>query len=191
MTDKRETMRQKLRAGVIFLRRMVTLVLVLGISGCLHEMPFMVERPTSLHEADLQTFRSAHEAFQEGEFGNAAKQFEALSQQAEDKGLRRRALYALACARLILSENPDTFRTSLSLWETWTGDALPDSETEDPRMLTPLLQQMVHLKALEKENRRLKTRMGYLKRENLRLTEQIETLETIHQDIQEKKEGIY
>ncbi|OQY59424.1 MAG: hypothetical protein B6245_06780 [Desulfobacteraceae bacterium 4572_88] len=180
-----------LQTGFVFFRRMTVLLLIFGMQGCLHEMLLTQDRPISLHEADLQTLRSAHEAFQKGEFGKAAKKFESLSQEAEDRDVRHRALYALACARLILSENPDTFKTSLSLWETWGGDVAPDSETEDPRMLTPLLQQMVLLKAMEKENRRLKTRMGYLKRENLRLNEQIETLETIHQDIQEKKKGIF
>jgi hypothetical protein len=145
------------------------------------------------------SLKDGYESFEEGDFKKAAEIFEQLSADSQDADTARIAAYGLACARLILAETPESFDEAFRLWEAWRQLAPENLNAEDPRMLEPLLNKLernlpedkrAYQKRLEqkdKDIRWLQYRLKKKRTENQRLKHQIEALEAIHQDIQEKK----
>jgi hypothetical protein len=78
-------------------------------------------------------------ALERGDYQEAANIFGALSKQATPGELRRKALYALACTRLMTAQNRDEFNAAWNLLELWSQTAPVELNDEDPRMLTPVL----------------------------------------------------
>ncbi|MDM8522561.1 hypothetical protein QUF80_04245 [Desulfococcaceae bacterium HSG8] len=146
-------------------------------------------------DTDMEALKSGQEAFQKKIFKEATEIFERMTREAGTEEMRRIALYGLACARLIMARTPAMFSKAIQLWKNWSEIAPASLVTEDPRMLTPLLHRKKRIcekdiKAKAKEIRRLRYKLEKLKKENKLLEHQIEALETIHQDIREKKRGI-
>ncbi|MCP4348960.1 MAG: hypothetical protein GY795_26060 [Desulfobacterales bacterium] len=153
--------------------------------------------PETIDDNDSQHLEKGLEAFQTGDYQGAAEIFETLNQQTDNSVTRRKAIYGLACSHLMLAQDTESFDRALLLLDTWIQMTPADLKGEDPRMLKTALsgsnkniEYSKLLKTKEKEIRRLKYRLGKMKTEIRTLEHQIETLEAIHQEIQEKKKEI-
>ena len=157
----------------------------------------VVVEETRLQEVDAHTWDNGVRAFHRGEFQKALEIFQDLRESGETDEVRRRGLYGLACVRLILAENARDFHHALSLWEEWSRAAPMGREVEDPRMMSPLLYrvkppietpQAITPDATESRRRAAcEGRLRDQEREIQHLKHQLEALEAIHQQIQEKK----
>jgi len=126
-----------------------------------------------------------------------------LSQLARNEDIRRKALYGLACTRLLLAETPEELSESIILWDVWTQ--LESQETKDGYsiLVRPLLLQKgfpekkekvsninYDLKKViadqEKEIQLLQTRIRKMEKENKKLTHQLNSLEAIDKNIKQK-----
>ncbi len=185
----------------------------IGITGCVlpANMPEMIKNSVQL-DADAITLDRGYDAFKNKEYKKALEIFGILSQLAEEKKIRRKALYGLACTRLILAKNINDLNESIILWDAWSQLAPDELEGEDPRMLRPLLDRKapfagkkkikkrlvisknkVDLKTLkikEKEIDDLQEKLKNMDNEIQILKHQINSLETIDQEIQQKKQEI-
>lgn len=147
-------------------------------------------------EGDALSLAMGRKAFREGAFRKAAKLFQALEKEAAEVTIRRRALYGLACSRLMLANNPEGVAAALSLLDRWDGLAPDQGRAEDPRMLRTAMAGAGEnryarlLRATDGEIRRLKKRLDRMQTENATLQHQIEALDAIHRNIEEKKRDI-
>jgi len=159
-------------------------------------------------------------AFQQRDYAKAEWCFDMVSKRDVSEGLRRKALYSLACTRLLLAQTPDEFQAALHLWELWNQLTPEQLREEDPRMMALLLPRL-HSAALsktspngqlvphplsksgdaqavrvvkdrecEKQLRESDQEVQRLRRQIRTLRLQIETLESIHHKIQEKKKEV-
>jgi hypothetical protein len=129
-------------------------------------------RPKGVQEEPRgsRAWQEGNGAFEKGEYMKAAVVFENLRQETQSEELRHKALYALACTRLMMAQSPESFREALDLWDRWRKTAPTPTSNEDPRMLTPLLQRMPQ----PLENQQV---------EMQRLRNKVETLEEIHRNL--------
>jgi len=93
--------------------------------------------------SDLQSWGEGMEAFQQRDYDKAARVFDFLNKNAESADLRLRALYALACTRLVLAGTVDEINGAMAIWDSWARLSLPITNGEDPRMLMPFLERTV------------------------------------------------
>jgi hypothetical protein len=159
-------------------------------------------------------------ALQRGDYQEAARVFETLSKSTAIPERRHRALYALACTRLLTAQNPDEFNAALNLWNLWSHTAPAEITGEDPRLMTALLPRLmpsaqanltpqqlappgksdktnaaptvkvIKDKECEKLYQESDREVQRLKRQIKTLRHQIEALESIHRTIQEKKKEV-
>jgi hypothetical protein len=101
--------------------------------------PIQATRDPEGHDKPLQDLEEARRAFERGDYKEAQGIYERLAREGHSKDLRQHALYALACTRMILAQDSQSFREALGLWEQWRKTAPTDNLNEDPRMMTPLL----------------------------------------------------
>lgn len=172
------------------------------------------DRENRIYTRDaLSTLKKGHKAFQKGDFKMARQIFEPLSRHAAGSETKRKALYALACTRLVLAENPQEFKAAVDLWNSWSRSGPDKMQGEDPRMMQPLLFNLLpsvlseegtthapdiqgnnlyrmFFQVKEKEVQHLRDRLKQVEKENWTLKHQIDALEAIHQKIQEKKKEI-
>lgn len=154
---------------------------------------------------------SAMKAFQEGDFSRAGEIFASLAEASTHGEGKRRALYGLACSRLMLAKDGDSLKAAMAIWEQWQEQVAGEVGGEDPRMLDPVLRRLVsltpmggsgskipgppaggHRKPLqgkEEELRQKEEELRAREEEIQRLREQIEALEAIHHAIEQKKKG--
>jgi tetratricopeptide (TPR) repeat protein len=176
---------QILRMALIFCSGIVISLIGSGIWGC----ALLNKLPVHLYERESQyCYDEGMKAFQGGDYSKALKLFETLSQEAKDESLCRRTLYALACIRLIQAKDPDEFNKAMISWDLWSRLAPMEKDDEDPRMLAPFLKRIASLKA---ENNKVYQKLLQAKENEIKaLRHQIEALETIHREIQEKKKEV-
>lgn len=99
--------------------------------------------PQSLSlDAERDSWDEAMRAFESGNYDKAAAIFEFLVDSARTERMSHKATYALACARLALAQTPAELNEAMALWSCWLKQPSDKSESEDPRMLTPLLDQI-------------------------------------------------
>lgn len=87
----------------------------------------------------MQAYEEGLRAYENGDYRKAAQLFDGLTQKGFDSGLRRKALYSLACTRMVMASNPEDFRKALETWNQWEALSQPTSRYEDPRLMAPLL----------------------------------------------------
>ncbi len=109
--------------------------------------------------ADQQALNRGLEAFQTGDYRRAGELFERL-RSSGDPQVARKALYGLACARLVLAETPAQYAAALVLWQEWNRRAPLKYRDEDPRMLAPLLGRLLSPRAVRKPAPAKKTAGG-------------------------------
>ena len=241
---------QTFRRGFILWSGVALFLLECTLAGCTLPNLQPDGKNVSCRDPGCKLWEEGMDAFQRGDYPEALDIFEMLNFSGGSERLCRKALYALACTRMILAEDSDEFREAMDLWDSWSQLTPPDTEDEDPRMLAPLFQYIVPPSTVEgdqqedtascddeacrkvfllkdKEIRNLKKRIRSLEalqhkaqdrkakgksaedaksknklpdeikeyqrrlkakeREILRLKSQIESLEAIHRNIQEKK----
>jgi hypothetical protein len=134
-------------------------------------------------------------AFRAGDMDVAASLFVQVREASLDEPTRRRALYGLACARLIAAQDEKELAKARSLWETWRTESPPGGDGEDPKFMAAVLTQyrpaflLKDMKAAcEKEcDKRLLEKEEEVRRI---IQRQVQALEEIHRQIQEKKKGL-
>jgi TolA-binding protein len=161
----------------------------------------------------LPAWRTGVQAFEEGDYIKAQEIFETLNRQGPTEESRHRALYGLACTRMALAKDGDSFREALGLWERWAREVPGGLSEGDPRMLAPVLRKPLvqggtgpsdakkprpvvsptfrkQLHEKEDEVRSKDEQLRSKDQEIKRLKEQLEALESIHRTIGEKKKGV-
>jgi len=152
-------------------------------------------RDQTQHPAVDSGYLDAVTAFQNGDMEGAAALFELAGQTARDEPSRRRALYGLACARLLLAQDEKELAKARNLWETWRAGSPPGGDGEDPKFMAGVLSQyrpaflLKDMKAAcDKEcDKRLLEKEEEVRRI---IQRQVQALEEIHREIQEKKKGL-
>lgn len=161
--------------------------------------------------APLPSLEIGTSAFQQGDFARAADIFASLSESLPSEEGKRKALYGLACSRLAMAKDKESFKEAMDLWETWQERVRVELGNEDPRMLTQVLRKITlwapsgevktrkpspppasmgkHVLTKEDEIRQKEEEIRIRDEQIERLREQIEALENIHRDIEKKKKG--
>ncbi len=193
----------------IFGAILIFFFLLLILTGC----SAIQNRLTDPPDADALSLNRGDEAFKNKDYQKALEIYSTLSRLSENEKIRRKALYGLACTKLILAETVNDLNESIILWDVWSQLVPPVTEDEDPRMLKPILlrkalpgiteegvkkrsntsKNKVTLKTLEtKESKilQLETQLKAVEKEKQTLKQQISSLEAIDQKIQEKKKEI-
>ncbi|MFH2067248.1 MAG: hypothetical protein ABIK15_18755 [Pseudomonadota bacterium] len=187
----------------------------IGISGCgFTKNLSTVPEPNQDYDADLATLKRGDMAFQEGNYQKALEIYSILSQLSENKTTQRKALYGLACTKLVLAKNQTELNKAIILWDTWSQTVPQGSYDEDPRMLRPILteknmsgiipkKQIVIIENPEQDRitskiiqsktdeiTNLQNRIASQQKELETLKHQINSLEAIDQDMLQKKKDI-
>lgn len=202
------------RTGLIFCGAILMTLAGSGIWGCAYlKQPLLFFEHFQVHESELKCWEYGMKAFKDGDYNKALKRFETLSKEVKNETLRRRSLYALSCIRLIQAKDADSFNNAKISWDSWSRLASIKMDTEDPRMLEPLLEAIASLhqraackekkislendqacrnllQVKEKKIEKLLRTLDIRKHEIEDLRHQIEALETIHREIQEKKKEV-
>ncbi len=173
-------------------------------TGCAEKAPPPPSQPASApvvqpeetpQKAEDPRYVDAVTALLGGDAELAATLFERALQEAGDESSRRRSLYGLACARLLLAQDEKELAKAKLLWETWRASSPPGGDGEDPRLMAGILpnyRPAFLLKdmraACEKEcDKRLQEKEEEVRRI---IQRQVQALEEIHREIQEKKKGL-
>jgi hypothetical protein len=171
-------------------------------------------------DAARRDWQEGMAVFQQGDYVKAQRCFEMVSEREVSEGLRRKALYSLACTRLLLAQTAEDYQAALQFWELWNQLTPAQLGEEDPRMMALLLPRLysadltktspasqsvsqplsktgnaqtvrvVRDRECEKQLRESDQEVQRLRRQIRTLRLQIETLESIHRKIQEKKKEV-
>lgn len=121
-------------------------IVIAGISlfiiGCAGYDLERLARKSINYEIELNILNSGLNTFEQGDFQKASEIFQNLTNDTEDDNIRRKALYGLACARLILANSQEQFSDAVVLWENWSKLRGAKLGNEDPRMCSPLFQKI-------------------------------------------------
>ncbi|MCE5335289.1 MAG: hypothetical protein LLG06_11970 [Desulfobacteraceae bacterium] len=164
-------------------------------------------------DVEQEALDEAVRTFMAGDYRKAKISFEILSESAVSPDIRRKSLFSLASAGLVLAQSPEEFAKAVELWECWSNQIDRGIEGEDPRMVTPFLLRLNPpqkqkspksespakaqkesniikgmLQNKEREMQSLRTKLELRDREIRRLRHQLESLEEIHRKYQEKKQ---
>lgn len=113
---------------------------ILVFAGC-----SVTEVKTFSPDEDIRHLETGYELFCQGDYENAAAQFEIICQGSGTGPIRQEALYSLACTRMLLSEDTEAFLQAVDLWTVWSrqGALCPKSlPGESPRMFGPFLEKL-------------------------------------------------
>jgi hypothetical protein len=196
------------RIGTTAIRALCCLALVVGF-GCARHEPVPVVVPSSQPAAVPASVEpsiacptdreSRYEqgvcAYEAGEIKRAVTLWREALKIETDPALRQKVLFALASVKLAQAGNETELNSALDLLETWAKGSPPGGSGEDPRMMLPAIRSLKppfavkELKAtMEREcSKKLAEREEQVRRS---LQQQVKALETIHQQIQEKKKGL-
>jgi hypothetical protein len=113
---------------------------VLASPGCapVQQPTQKLETVRSEPAADAKSWEAGMRKFRANDLDNALIDFDLLKQTAQSERYARMASYASACTRLVLAQTTEEFSEAMKQWAVWS-DGIPSDETEDPRMLRPLL----------------------------------------------------
>uniref|UniRef100_I2Q379 Tetratricopeptide repeat protein n=1 Tax=Desulfovibrio sp. U5L TaxID=596152 RepID=I2Q379_9BACT len=134
-------------------------------------------------------------AYDAGEFKRAATLWREAATNDPDQAVRRRAMFALAAVKLTQAGSDSELSTAQDLLDAWAKSSPPGGSGEDPRFLLPAFKTfkpafaVKEMRAtLEREcAKKLSEREEQVKKS---LQQQVKALESIHQQIQEKKKGL-
>jgi len=107
-----------------------------------HTYPAVASQAPLPTNAESAAFEEGMQVFENGDYQKASAIFEFLSDSARSEELYRKALYGLACARLAAAQTAGELSEAIALWNCWSQQVAEKSESEDPRLLTPLLQRL-------------------------------------------------
>ena len=119
---------------------LICLVFVLTVVGC--HWPFRFGQAKVISHPSPEVLKAYHQAvevYHNGEYAEAAKQFEQIREQTSNGSMARMALFGLACARLMIAETPKEYRDASALWKIWVQSAPRNVEYENPLLFAPLI----------------------------------------------------
>ncbi|MCU0586864.1 MAG: hypothetical protein MUF52_01800 [Syntrophobacteraceae bacterium] len=163
------------RGGLVIL---LMTTISLGLVSCTHSPGLQREPVSEKPEGDAVVDAKLWEAgmlkFRAGDYDDALIDFDALRSSAQSERYARLGAYASACMRLILAQSAEDFQEALKLWESWS-QGVSSQESEDPRLLAPLLQKVallghpanaeVDCARAEKPRKRPQARLEWLSRD--------------------------
>lgn len=133
------------RASIPWMRALLVMLLGLQAAACVTaegpQPQLSRDQAAAASEQSSARLEEAMAYFRKAEYGQALAIFEDLSRTATDEPLRRKALYAQGCTRLILAQTAEDYSSALALWQSWSRLA-PPGDDEDPRMLSPILERI-------------------------------------------------
>jgi TolA-binding protein len=89
----------------------------------------------------VKQYRQAVTAYQANEYDLAARRFEDIQNRTRDRNMARKAMFGLACARLMSAETPQQYHEAVALLESWMQEAPTDFEKENPVLMVPLIRE--------------------------------------------------
>ncbi|EFL51880.1 conserved hypothetical protein [Solidesulfovibrio fructosivorans JJ]] len=112
-----------------------------------------------------------------------------------DHAVRLRSQFALGAVRLAQAANDTEYAAALDLLDAWAKASPPGGSGENPRFLLPALHTLRPASALKEQKtaldkecaKKLAEREAQVRKS---IQQQVRALETIHQQIQEKKKGL-
>lgn len=138
-------------------------------------------------------------AFLQGNYKAASQIFKRILNGNEEPDVKNTALFNLACTKLVTSGNEKEFQAAIQLLNQWKILKRPSVYCEDPRLLLPGFGKMSDFNTKERERclKSKKTHQTLVKSQNQKiikmekriktLQHQISELESIDQEIQEKR----
>lgn len=144
--------RQNPCAGLPFYASLAIWFLTLITIGCSVSKTIELEKitPNSPSEAELKKLESGYGAFLQKDYEKASYIFDSLFKYGKNGEIRRRSLYGLTCARLMIAKNRDEFNEAVNLWNAWVQSAPGEHAKEDPRLLEPFLKSRAFVSMDEK-----------------------------------------
>jgi len=154
-----------------FRHLMAWLVICLVMAGCSQVgNGLFVKKDIPVVPNGREVFQPALRAFQDAEFSQARKHYEAVLDSAADPLVIRKARYGAACSALAGASNEAELKEAQQLFEKWALEAPGHLQSEDPRLLYPVLkdyylQSTNTVLELKKDCRRLQDRSKALRKE--------------------------
>lgn len=176
------------------------------LSGCvvvekLESFNGILDDPTPDYE--VRELRKGEDAFFREEYKEAERLFSAISKNSGNGVYKNYAFYGITCIRMITAENEEEFKKAVELLKDWKY-IRPEKAgfQESPRMIITAFNKKSHLlerepeiiEVVSKESETIiKRQQAEIKQLNntiKKLQHQISVLESIDQDIQEKRQPI-
>jgi hypothetical protein len=161
----------------------------------------ILEEPTADYE--VRELKKGEEAFFNEKYKEAERLFSAVSINSGNDVYQNYALYGIACIKMITAENAEEFKNAIELLESWKYVRQEIAGYyESPRMIITAFNQQSHLLDREPEIKEVVSKESevIIKKQQREIQElnntikklqhQISVLETIDQDIQEKRQPI-
>ena len=134
-------------------------------------------------------------AYDTGEVKRAMGLWRIASNTDPDAAVRQKALFAMAGVKLAQANTDAEMAAAMELFDAWTKGSPPGGSGEDPRFLLPALKNLKPAATLKEQKATLERECAKKlaeREEHVRksIQQQVRALETIHQQIQEKKKGL-
>lgn len=152
-----------------------------------------------IKQPEIKDLEAGENAFFQKQYGDAAAIFSLIVDRSKDPGLKNIALYNLACTKLVVSENEYEFIEAMTLLSEWSPSKGENGFFENPLLLIPALWKTAEVNKKErleilKKNKALNAMVKHQNKEIVKMKQiiqnfqrQISELETIDQEIQEKR----
>jgi hypothetical protein len=194
------------RIGTAAVRGCCGLALVLALGCARHEpvaVPVAAPAPPPAPTREVIICKIEREtaydlglrAYEAGEVKRAMTLWrEALALETE-LAVRQKTLFAMAAVKLSQAGSDAELSAALDLFDAWAKKSSPGGSGEDARFLLPLLKSFKPAFAFREQKAALERECGKKlaeREEQVRksLQQQVKALESIHQQIQEKKKGL-
>ncbi|WP_300155703.1 hypothetical protein [Solidesulfovibrio sp.] len=155
--------------------------------------------PTAVSAACEPTRNSLYDqgvcSFDTGEVKRAMGLWRTAAGTDPDPAVRRKALFAMAAVKLAQANTDAEMAAAMEMFDAWSKASPPGGSGEEPRFLLPALRNLKPAAALREQKAALERECAKKlaeREEQVRksVQQQVRALETIHQQIQEKKKGL-
>lgn len=153
----------------------------------------MIDKTNAAFETQL---KNAEKSFWTGRYIESVQSYETIYSTAEDQETRLRALYGLACGKLVLASDPAEYAKAKQLWDKWAMETSIWSKKNNPMMLSLALLRPSWKKPRTQEcppppkpDLSWQKQLQEKEKEINTLRKQIKDIESLHRQMQEKKKG--
>jgi len=178
-----------IRDRSLFILLAALCIISLMMPGCVALKKEMVDKKSTA-DSHLQQLEFAYKAFKHRDYEKADKIFSDFYKQVQNSEIRNRALYGLACTRLITAQNTKEFKEAVGLWNKWSDSQPVQLSKEDLRLLEPCIHLPEEIRKKEEQIQCLNKKIDIMEKEINTLKHQMKEFEVIDQNIQKKKENI-